>query len=149
MTEPTVNMELVERTLNWIENNLDRWNQRHYVIAKELTSPEGDYRETLCNTTFCFAGTALFIENRLAYSNDGYSLMPVDSNGQINGPSFEPIARELLGLNIYQAWTIFYAMTDDFAKFKEHVLWVVNHPDDLDEMRERKFKMDHSDSGYY
>ena len=131
----TVNMELVNQVLNWIEQNENRWRQESFVDPSYKNG-----KEDICNSSYCFAGTTLFISGRVGLNDEG-SIVPLDENGDSNRyVSWEDEAAKLLGFNEEQSWSVFYTMSHDFPKFKEHVLYIAEHPDDIDGMEQSKVR---------
>jgi hypothetical protein len=129
-----VNLELVEQTLDWIRAHRNQWDQNLFVIPEYGNDGNVD----LCKSTFCFAGTAQFLTNRIKVNDrahGGYRpLMPDGSDAY----SFEDAAMATLGLTEEQAQSIFYCVTSDFDKFEAHVRWVIANPDLGEELIDRK-----------
>lgn len=88
-----VNEALIRKTMEYIENNPEEWNQD----TVELYRPG-------CGTTRCFAGTALWLSG-IKYEEESWYEQSID----------------VLGLDRERADRIFSDYTDNFALFKTRV----------------------------
>lgn len=123
--EGNVDMERVETTLAWLKEHHDFWNQSDYlapgdslvetinmVFSSEplvFNLQESDEGENECGTTFCFAGAALLLHDRMALKNVGerwQHLWPLAADGQF-AYDHARAAQELLGLTDDQMELIF------------------------------------------
>jgi hypothetical protein len=123
--EGNVDMERVERTLAWLKEHTAFWDQNDFLDAgndlvraiiltpdEPLTSfdlKESDDGENECGTTFCFAGAALALYDRIAIKGIGIHehLWPLAADG---GFAYDYLraAQELLGFTDNQAELIFF-----------------------------------------
>ena len=114
------NMELVNETLDWLIEHSERHYQGSFVGEAEYRRETNEYN--FCETTFCMAGAALMLKNRLIYKKD---------TGRVftdNDMSMEWLARELLEFNQWQMTTIFYSGDfDSPLEFKNYVLAALAH----------------------
>lgn len=94
MADPVPNVELLDRTLAYIEEHPEEWDQKEWV----------------CGSTACFAGNALLLEGleRIRTSN-GRLLSRTDLQVPSTGASVEiaETAKCALGLTDMQARTLF------------------------------------------
>ena len=110
---PEVNWELVERTLDWIEKNPTQHDQNFYAITRPW-----------CGTTYCFAGAALMLEDKVEFNKDLDEHIVIECGNKIS--DFYKTGRDILGLTNKQADKIFYDSIRDcnwknFDEFKEYV----------------------------
>ncbi|SRR5258706_6064137 len=129
-------MVLVEETLDWIENNPERWDQGAYVkntrthnnswnTPKDIQVPIVDN----CGTTLCFGGAALMLRDRLKFiygAGDTWYVDSVDADG--NHSNIHVAAREVLQLTEDEARNIFYCFyynDGETAGFRRHVYKVL------------------------
>jgi hypothetical protein len=123
--EGNVDMERVERTLAWLKEHSAFWNQSDYLDSGEslveivnsiqssepiiFNLQESDEGKNECGTTFCFAGAALLLHDRMALNNVGeryQHLWPLAADGQF-AYDHPLAAQELLGLTDNQVELIF------------------------------------------
>ena len=125
--EGHVDMVRVERTLAWLKEHYKFWDQSYFMDpgdslmnvvhrTTETTVPmvfdlqESDDGENECGTTFCFAGAALILHDRLAIRNTNPNwpqLWPLAADGEF-AHDHPVAAKELLGLTDDQEELIFY-----------------------------------------
>ena len=114
------NMELIDETLDWLIEHPERHYQGSFVGEAEYNDKMMEYN--FCETTFCLAGAALMLKNRLVFDK---------KNGRVHTDSdvsIEFLAQELLELNYWQRDAIFYSGDfDSPVKFKDYVLAVLDH----------------------
>lgn len=93
-----LNVELMERTMTYIRDHPEEWDQKTFVSA--------------CGTTHCFAGTALRLSGETVLYGDGL----------VSGKQ----AELLLGLTSGQACEVFYNFTADVDELALVVKDVIN-----------------------
>ncbi len=124
-------VDLHKRVMKQIEENRERWSQATFAtmvympdnIAYDMEARERWYQqERVCDTRYCYAGWAVVLAG-YPLTNAGAVIMP---NGGRAG--VEDVARDVLGLNHYQADQIFYFFGKDedtdqptMAEMKERV----------------------------
>ena len=96
-----INEDLIRRVVAAIEAQPHKWDQGQFVGGAAWNGAD----PSECGTTFCFAGWALYLENRLAF-DPTMGLVALDAHGK--PASFDAVAQDLLGLTPWQAGRIFY-----------------------------------------
>jgi hypothetical protein len=104
-----INRDLVNRTLAYIETYPERWKQDWWATKRDIG------KKDLCDTTFCFAGTALFLSGaRFKFNGEESYLVYTDSLPEavrLEGAVTQHIsqaAEALLGFSEWQASDLFY-----------------------------------------
>jgi hypothetical protein len=101
-----INEDLIRRVVAAIEAQPHKWDQGQFVGGAAWNGAD----PSECGTTFCFAGWALHLENRLAFDS-AVGLVALDAHGKPR--PFDVAARDLLGLTEHQAERLFYFVTSD------------------------------------
>ena len=96
-----VNEKLIRETVAQIEAHPETWNQFSFVEPVSV-----------CETTFCFAGTALWLT-----LGDGFKQTSLNKSSEW----FEDEGVKVLGLNEKQMRAIFYCITDDIEELKAEI----------------------------
>lgn len=104
-----MNVELIEKTMQYIIDHPKEWNQDWFV----------EPADTACGTTMCFAGTALALSGYINNKNNFYL------------PNGAPIlssttAMFILGLTSTQASALFWNYTKDVDELHNTVKQVIN-----------------------
>jgi hypothetical protein len=101
-----VNVELLERTLTYIRDHPEEWDQGHWI----------------CNTTACFAGHAILLDgveitNRLPSNWGMYSTRSGEIDVSVS-------AEQRLGLTRQQANTLFWCKNrlDDLERIAKDII---------------------------
>lgn len=125
-----MNITLLEKVLNLIEEKPEKWEQASWVDSRELTPGQladmqaGKYE--MCGTTACVAGWALLLSGQyepelsptgkyvisIREKATGLSLEQMD-DGDDADSIYERLGAELLGLDHDQAYRIFLGMRYD------------------------------------
>jgi hypothetical protein len=103
-----INVDLLKRTLAYIEAHPDEWDQSMWATTG------------VCGTTFCFAGTAVHLSGGRPYFDNLYSDDATDAYFVVPGSvpeatgrpgeyenKYSTVARKLLGLDIDQGTELF------------------------------------------
>jgi len=105
-TEPTLNVELMDKTLDFIEQHPENhyqgaWMRKGVEDAPAVDLPDGRH---LCGTAACFAGWAVTLAGE---TMDIYGYL-VESDGTTKR-HVENVAAEMLGLDRWSADVLFAA----------------------------------------
>jgi hypothetical protein len=120
MTTTTLNVELLNKVLDLIDDKPHKWQQGSWIdgyVDQEVREAFEQGRYTECGTQACVAGWAVLLAGKLKPQIGRYGRQLVgfldNDGGEVASPRFQ--AEELLGIDVWQAHYVFLDMPYDKA----------------------------------